>query len=59
MSIKLELQLTEVNQLLMALVDRPYKEVADLISKIQKVAMEQLQQEKPKNDGVPTETPQN
>lgn len=41
--IKLELTQNEVNQILFALSDRPYKEVFELISKIQKQGNEQIE----------------
>lgn len=40
--IKLELTQNEVNQILFSLSDRPYKEVFELIGKIQKQGNEQL-----------------
>ena len=40
--IKLELTQNEVNQVLFALSDRPYKEVFELIGKIQKQGNEQI-----------------
>jgi predicted GTPase len=40
--IKLELTQNEVNQVLFALSDKPYKEVFELIGKIQKQGNEQI-----------------
>lgn len=40
--IKLELPQNEVNQILLALSERPYKEVFELIGKIQKQGNEQI-----------------
>jgi hypothetical protein len=40
--IKLELTQNEVNQILFALADKPYKEVFGLIEKIQKQGNEQI-----------------
>lgn len=40
--IKLELTQNEVNQVLFALAEKPYKEVFELIGKIQKQGNEQL-----------------
>ena len=40
--IKLELTQNEVNQILFALSDKPYKEVFELIGKIQKQGNEQI-----------------
>lgn len=41
--IKLELTQNEVNQILFALSDKPYKEVFELIGKIQKQGNEQIE----------------
>lgn len=41
--IKLELTQNEVNQILFSLADKPYKEVFELISKIQKQGNEQIE----------------
>lgn len=41
--IKLELTQNEVNKVLFALSDRPYKEVFELIGKIQKQGNEQIE----------------
>jgi hypothetical protein len=52
-TLKLELALAEINQLLEALGDRPYKEVFQLITKIQRQAEAQLQaddQRPPQNE---------
>lgn len=45
--IKLELEVEEVNQILEALGDRPFKSVFQLINKIQRQAATQLSEDNP------------